>query len=73
MSDPSTENLPEMYKKLIENELAKTEEEKAEREKWMKESHTRKKFVHVELHETPENIIKIMNLMMEIGKTEKTQ
>jgi len=66
------DSIQEKYEKLIENELSRTEEEKSDRDKFAKENKNRKKFYEVKIFETPENIIKIMNILMKEGKNEKT-
>ena len=67
--DQEVIQLQKSYKKLIDNENARYEEEQAEREKWMRQEKTdRKKYYHLELHETPETIIKVMNLFIEVNK-----
>ena len=55
--------LQKSYKKLIDNELARTEEDKSEKEKWMRENIKRKKVYSIEIHETPENLIKVLELL----------
>ena len=66
------DSIQEKYEKLIENELARTEEEKSDRDKYARENQQRKKFYEVKIYETPENIIKIMNILIEGDKNEKT-
>lgn len=62
-ADEKAEELAQSYKKLIDNELAKSEEEKAEREKWMRENQSRPKVYSMQIHETPDNLIKVLELL----------
>jgi len=70
MESSKTEEITEIWGKVIENELARQEEEKSDNAKWLQQKHP--KVYELVLHETSKTIIKILMFIEEIN-VEKTK
>ncbi len=73
--DAKVEEMQQLYKKFIENEVAKQEEDKAQKEKYLTEKKSEirnmpKKFT-IQIHETIPNLIAVLMMLAEIEKAQK--